>query len=112
MQQSTRTRRQNLRDRARTTRAAARINRRGEASLATHGIAQGLRPAEARSMAGTLRKEAAALWIDGSEHRVHVRRQMRTTHRYTPAQVALIAVMYRPRKPAYKTAAARLALAA
>ncbi|MFJ5070227.1 hypothetical protein ACIQC7_27840 [Kitasatospora sp. NPDC088556] len=112
MQQSTRTSRQTLRDRARTTRANARINRRGNASLATHGIAQGLRPAEARSMASTLRKEAAALWIDGSEHRVHAGRCMRTTHRYTPQQVALIAVMYRPRKPAYKAAAFRLALAA
>ncbi|MFF9002624.1 hypothetical protein ACF1GW_35625 [Streptomyces achromogenes] len=32
--------------------------------------------------------------------------------RYTPAEVARIAVIYRPRKPAYRTAAARLALAA
>jgi hypothetical protein len=109
---TTRTRRQTLRDRARTTHAAARIHRRGNASLATYGIAQGLRPTEARSMVGTLRKEAKELWIDGTEHRVHVGRRMRTTHRYTPAQVALIAVMYRPRKPAYKAAAARLALAA
>lgn len=32
--------------------------------------------------------------------------------RYTPAEVARIAVAYRPRKPAYKLAAAKLALAA
>jgi len=38
--------------------------------------------------------------------------QRRTCTRYTPAEVARIAVIYRPRKPAYKTAAARLALAA
>lgn len=112
MQQSTRTRRQTLRDRARTTRANARIHRRGNASLATYGIAQGLRPTDARSMVGTLRREIKKLGIDGIEERVHAGRRMRTTLRYTPAEVARAAANYRPRKAAFKAAAARLALAA
>ncbi|MFG3051819.1 hypothetical protein ACGFZP_12840 [Kitasatospora sp. NPDC048239] len=112
MNARTRTARQTLRDRARTTRAAASIRRRSEASLTTHGIAQGLRPAAARSMAGTLRKTAAKLGITGSEHRVHAGRRMRTTRRFTPAQVAVIAMACRPRKPAFKAAALRLTLAA
>jgi hypothetical protein len=37
---------------------------------------------------------------------------MRDCRRYTPTQVAALAVIYRPRKSAYKDAAARLALAA
>jgi hypothetical protein len=37
---------------------------------------------------------------------------MRDSTRYTAAQVAQAAVVYRPRKAAYKDAAARLALAA
>jgi hypothetical protein len=37
---------------------------------------------------------------------------MRDSRRYTRAEVAQAAVVYRPRKAAYKDAAARLALAA
>ncbi|MCX5209728.1 hypothetical protein OG689_10580 [Kitasatospora sp. NBC_00240] len=112
MNAKTRTARKALRTRTRTQRAAARITRRGNASLTTHGVAQGLTPADARSMAQTLRKTADKLHIEGSEHRVHAGRRMRTTHRFTPAQVALIATVYRPRKPAFKAAAAQLRLAA
>jgi hypothetical protein len=101
-----------LRDRARSNRAAARINRRGNGSLTTHAIAQGLTARDARSLVGTLRKEIKKLGIAGTEERVHAGRQMRTTHRYTPAEVALAAANYRPRKAAYRIVAARLALAA
>lgn len=101
-----------LRDRTRTQRAAARINRRGTASLATHVIAQGLAPKAAASVAGTLRKKTRELGLTGTTARVHAGRRMRTTTRYTPAQVALAAALYRPRKAEYKTAALRLALAA
>jgi hypothetical protein len=63
-------------------------------------------------MVATLRKTAAKLGITGSEHRVHAGRRMRTTRRFTPAQVALVAASYRPRKPAFKAAAAQMRLAA
>ncbi|MEU0991289.1 hypothetical protein [Streptomyces sp. NPDC005953] len=112
MIRSNRTRRATLKARTRTNRAANRINRRGNGSLQTHALAQGLTVRDAKSMVGTLRKTAKKLNITGTEHRVHAGRRMRTTHRYTPAQVAQICVVYRPRKPAFKAAAARLALAA
>ncbi|MFE7233926.1 hypothetical protein ACFVAF_25315 [Streptomyces sp. NPDC057596] len=112
MIRSNRTRRATIRQRQAQTRAQARIARRGNASLTTHAIAAGLTPRDARSMVSTLRKTAAKLAIVGSEHRVHAGRRMRTTHRYTPAQVAAICLSYRPRKPAFKLAAAKLTLAA
>lgn len=113
MIQSNRTRRAQLKARARTTRAAARIARRGTGTLASHAMAVGLAPREARSVAGTLRKTAAKLGITGTPARIHAGRHMRDDcRRYTAAEVALIAIHYRPRKPAYKLAAARLALAA
>lgn len=104
--------RQILNQRTRTNRAAARINRRGTGSLTTHALATGLTPTPARSMASTLRKVAHRLGIHGTTARVHAGRRMRTTTRYTPAQVAAIAAAYRPRKTEFKTARARLALAA
>lgn len=107
-----RTARATLRTRAAQTRAAARIHRNGTATLATHAVAAGLTLAEARSVAGSLRKAATRLGVVGAPARVHAGRRMRDCRRYTPAQVALLAVTYRPRKPAYQAAAARLALAA
>jgi hypothetical protein len=101
-----------LRDRTRTQRAASRIRRNGSASLATHGIAQGLTPRQAASVASSLRTAARKLHLIGTTARVHAGRRMRTTTRYTPAQVALAAAIYKPRVQAYKIAAARLVLAA
>lgn len=112
MNASNRTRRAVLKARTRTNRAAARIRRRGNGSLQTYALAQGLAPRDARSMVGTLRKTAAKLGISGTAHRVRAGRRMRTTTRYTPIQVGLICLAYRPRRPAFKIAAARLALAA
>ncbi|MGW7001355.1 hypothetical protein ACWGCW_00660 [Streptomyces sp. NPDC054933] len=111
MNARTRTARAALRQRSAQTRAAARIHR-GPASLTTHGIAAGLTPREARTVAGALRNAATRLGITGTPARVHAARRMRDCRRYTTAQVALLAVNYRPRKPAYKAAVARLALAA
>lgn len=99
-----------LRDRSRTQRAAARIRRNGAASLTSHGIAAGLRPAEARAVASALRRTAAKLGATGQAARVHAGRRMRTTTRYTAAAVAQLAAAYRPRKARY--AAARLVLTA
>lgn len=107
-----RTLRSALRQRATTTRAAARIRRRGEGSLVTHAIAAGLPVREARSMVRTLRDKAADLGVTGREARCHAGRCMRTTHRYTPAEVAVICGIYKPRKAAFKTAKARLVRAA
>ncbi|MFJ6215096.1 hypothetical protein ACIQGZ_17430 [Streptomyces sp. NPDC092296] len=112
MNARTRTARATIKARATQARAAARIQRRGTASLTTHAIAAGLTPAEARTVASSLRRNTAKLGLTGTAHRVHAGRRMRTTHRFTPAQVALAAAAYRPRKPEFKAASARLALAA
>ncbi|MET8113791.1 hypothetical protein [Streptomyces prasinus] len=113
MIRTSRTRRATIKARSRTTRAANRIARRGNGTLASHCLAVGLAPKEARSVAGTLRKTAKTLGITGIPARIHAGRKMRgDCRRYTPAQVARIAVKYRPRKPAYKLAAAKLTLAA
>ncbi|MER6350638.1 hypothetical protein ABT186_01980 [Streptomyces sp. NPDC001634] len=113
MIRSNRSRRATLKARARTNRAASRIARRGTGTLASHCMAAGLAPREARSVAGTLRKTAAKLGITGTPARIHAGRHMRDDcRRYTRVEVAVIALNYKPRKPAYKLAAARLALAA
>lgn len=109
---SNRARRATLKARAIANRAAARITRRGTGTLASHCMAQGLTPREARSVAGTLRKTATKLGVTGSASRVHAGRHMRDCVRYTAQAVALITLAYKPRKPAYKIVAARLALAA
>jgi hypothetical protein len=112
MKASSRSQRQTIRTRIRTQRAAQRITRRGNGSLTTHCIAAGLTPREARTVASSLRKAAAKLGITGTAARTHAAGRMRTCTRYTAAQVARAAVIYRPRKASYKDAAARLALAA
>jgi len=113
MTAATRNARQILRQRTRTHRAAAKIRRQGVATLATHCVAAGLPIREARSVAGSLRKNADKAGVTGTPGVSYAKRiPARTCTRYTPAEVAAIAVIYRPRKPAYKTAAARLALAA
>lgn len=113
MNDRTRTARRVLAQRTRTHRAAAKIRRQGTATLATHCIAAGLPTREARSVAGSLRKNAAKAGVTGQTGISYAKNvKARTCTRYTPAEVAAIAVVYRPRKPAYKTAAAKLALAA
>ncbi|PZT70176.1 hypothetical protein DN402_31655 [Streptomyces sp. SW4] len=107
-----RTRRATLKARARQTRAAAKIRRQGNGTLATHCIAAGLTPTEARTVAGSLRKNASKAGVTGRAGTSYRKGRARACTRYTPAEVAAIAVIYRPRKPAYRTAAARLALAA
>jgi hypothetical protein len=108
-----RTRRATLKTRTRQTRAAAKIRRDGVATLATHVIAAGLGVREARSLASSLRKNAAKAGVTGTPGVSYAKNaKARTCTRYTPTEVAAIAVIYRPRKPAYKTVAARLALAA
>lgn len=67
---------------------------------------------EARSVAGSLRKNTAKAGVVGTPSISYTHGRARQCTRYTVAEVARIAVVYRPRKPAYKTAAARLALAA
>jgi hypothetical protein len=112
MIQSNRNRRATLKARATATRAAVRIRRNGTGTLASHCMAHGLSHRDAASMVGTLRKLAAKLGIVGTAGRVHAGRHMRDCTRYTPLQVGLICLTYRPRKPAYKVVAAKLALAA
>ncbi|MCX5000953.1 hypothetical protein [Streptomyces longwoodensis] len=112
MNASARHARQIIRNRTRTQRAATRINRRGNASLTTHCLAAGLTPKEARTVASSLRKAATKLGIHGTTARTHAAGRMRDCRRYSRAQVAALAVIYRPRKAAYIQAANRLALAA
>ena len=107
-----RKRRAAIRSRQTATRAAARIARRGTGTLASHAMAHGLSRRDAASMVGTLRKVAAKLGIVGTAGRVHAGRCMRNCARFTPQQVAVIALSYKPRKPAYEAVAAKLALAA
>ncbi|KIF00871.1 hypothetical protein PL81_38825 [Streptomyces sp. RSD-27] len=104
--------RRTLRDRTRTQRAAARITRQGTGTLATHCIAAGLGIREARTVASSLRKNAAKAGVTGAPGVSYVHGRARSCTRYTRAEVARIAFVYRPRKPAFKAAAAHLALAA
>lgn len=107
-----RTRRATLKARTRTNRAAAKIRRQGVATLATHCIAAGLGVKEARTVAGSLRKNAAKAGVTGTPSVSYTHGRARQCTRYTPAEVAAIAVIYRPRRAKYKRCAARLALAA
>lgn len=107
-----RTRRATLRHRRQQHQAAAKIRRQGVATLATHCIATGLGIREARTVASGLRKNAAKAGVTGTPSISYTHGKRRACTRYTPAEVARIAVVYKPRKPAYKTCAARLALAA
>jgi hypothetical protein len=113
MNAATRNARQILRQRTRTHRATAKIRRQGVATLATHCIAAGLPVREARSVAGSLRKNADKVDVTGTTGISYAKNvPARTCTRYTVREVAAIAVIYRPRKPAYVAAAARLLLAA
>jgi hypothetical protein len=113
MNATTRNARQILRQRTRTHRATAKIRRQGVATLATHCVAAGLGIKEARTVAGSLRKNANKAGVTGTAGISYAKRiPARTCTRYSPAEVARIAVVYRPRKPAYKACAARLSLAA
>ncbi|MFC9891477.1 hypothetical protein [Streptomyces pilosus] len=112
MNASSRQARHTIRQRTRTQRAAARINRRGTGTLASHAIAAGLTPRQANSVASSLRKAATKLGIQGQTGTAYRKGRARTCTRYTRAQVAALAVTYRPRRADYKIAAARLALAA
>lgn len=113
MLQSNRTRRAAIKGRTRTQRAASRINRRGNGTLATHCIAAGLTPKEARSVAGSLRKNVGKTNVTGTVGVSYAKRiPAHTCTRYTRREVAQICLQYKPRKPAYKLAAARLTLAA
>ena len=111
MIRSNRSRRATVKARRIQTAAQARI-RRGPATLATHALAAGLAPREARTVASSLRKNAAKAGITGVAGCTFRKGALRACVRYTRAAVALIAALYRPRKPAYKLAATRLALAA
>jgi len=113
MIRSNRTRRATLKTRTRTQRAAAKIRRTGQGTLATHCVAAGLSIREARTVAGSLRKNADKAGVTGTPGISYAKNvKARTCTRYTPAEVAAIAVIYRPRKPAYVACAATLRLAA
>ncbi len=113
MIQANRTRRATLKARTRTQRAAAKIHRTDVGTLAAHCIAAGLGVKAARTVAGSLRKNADKAGVTGTPGISYAKNvKARACTRYTPAGVAAIAVIYRPRKAAYKVCAARLALAA
>lgn len=112
MNARTRTARQTLKTRTRTNRAAAKIRREGVATLATHVIAAGLGVKEARTVASSLRKNATKAGVTGTPGISYTHGQRRSCTRYSRTEVAAIALVYRPRRADYKTAAAKLALAA
>jgi len=107
-----RTRRATLRHRRQQTSAQGKIRRQGTATLATHCIATGLPIREARSVAGSLRKNANKAGVTGQTGISYTKGRARQCRRFTPREVALICLQYKPRKPAYRLAAAKLALAA
>jgi hypothetical protein len=109
---SNRTHRAALRQRTRTQRAAAKIRRQGVATLATHCVAAGLPVREARSVAGSPRKNAEKAGVTGTPSVSYTHGRARQCRRFTPREVALICLQYKPRKAAYRLAAAKLALAA
>lgn len=98
-----------LRDRQRAQRAAARIRRRSCGSLTTYALAAGLKPRDAQSMVGTLRKVADRIQAPHIPVRVHRAGRMRDTRRFTPDTVAVICRAYRPRRDLFKRAALVLA---
>lgn len=112
MNAKARTARQIVKARSTSTRSARKIARRGNGTLASHILATGATVKEARSIAGSLRKSAAKLGITGEAGVSFRGGAARQCTRYTIAEVARIAAVYRPRKPEYKIVAARLALAA
>jgi len=112
MNDRARSARQILKSRTRTQRAASQIRRNGVATLATHVIAAGLGPREARTVASSLRKNAAKANVVGIPGISYAHGRARQCRRFTPAEVARIAVIYKPRKDAYRAAARRLVLAA
>jgi hypothetical protein len=111
MIRSNRIRRQAVRARRAQSAAQARIHR-GPATLATHAIAAGLGVREARTVASSLRKAAAKLGVVGQTGVAYRKGQARACTRWSRAQVAVLALAYRPRRDLYKQAAARLSLAA
>jgi hypothetical protein len=112
MTAANRTRRATIKARTRTNRATAKIRREGVATLATHAIAAGLRTKEAASVAGSLRDKTEKAGVIGVAGRSFRKGAARPCTRYTAREVAALVALYRPRKPAYKLAAAKLALAA
>ncbi|MFJ6566618.1 hypothetical protein ACIQNU_04310 [Streptomyces sp. NPDC091292] len=112
MIRSNRTRRATLKARSLTNRAQARIRRTGVGTLASHCLATGLSPRDARTVAGSLRNNAVKAGVAGIPGVAYRKGRARPCLRYTAAQVGRIAVIYRPRRDLFKTAAARLALAA
>jgi hypothetical protein len=112
MIRSNRSRRATLKARATATRAAQRITRRGTGTLAAHCLAVGLTRSEAASVAGSLRDKADKAGVTGIAGRAFRKGASRPCTRYSRADVAALVTYYRPRKPAYRLAAAKLALAA
>lgn len=112
MLRSNRDRRATIRSRKTATRAAARIARRGTGTLAAHCLAAGLTRSEAATVAGSLRDKAVKAGVVGIAGRAFRKGASRPCTRYSRADVAALVALYRPRKPAYRLAAAKLALAA
>lgn len=112
MIRSNRNRRATVRARQTATRAAQRITRRGTGTLAAHCLAAGLTHRQAATVAGSLRDKTEKAGVTGVAGRAFRKGAARPCTRYTVHEVAALAALYRPRKLAYKLAAARLTLAA
>lgn len=112
MNRTSRSRRATVKARSIATRAAARINRRGTGTLASHCLAVGLGPREAATVASSLRDKVAKAGVTGTPGQSFRKGKARPCTRFTRPAVARLVALYRPRKPAYRIAAAKLALAA
>ena len=105
MNATARAARRTIAHRSATTRAQARIHRRGQATLAVYATAAGLaKVKDAQSMAGSLRtvaKRIAASATEGTAFRKGAKRDCR---RYDRLTIHVIAANYAPRRPEYRAA--------
>jgi hypothetical protein len=100
---------QNLRDRVRTHRAAAKLRRHERVTAAGHLISVGLTPKQARSAGATLKKNAAKTGVQGTAGVSYAKRvPARPCTRYTVQEAAVAAASWRPRNEEYKAAKAAL----
>lgn len=99
----------NLRDRTRAHRAAAKLRRRGVATMAGHALAAGLTVKDARSMASSMRKHAEKNDVAGTKGTSYAgKAKARECTRYSREEAARACATYKPRKAVLKAARAVL----
>lgn len=106
------TKRRTLADRIRSQRAASRIRRSGRGTAAVHALAVGLAPKQAATVAQALRRNAAKASCTGAAGTAFRKGNKVACTRYTRAEMARAAKLYRPRVEAFQAARRALIAAA